>query len=45
MVELKILRAARRIHSKLTVLGFQREDFGFSRNLLDRVPWDKVLEG
>ena len=45
MVEFKILRAARRAHSKLTALVFRRADFGLFRHLLGRVPWDKDLEG
>jgi len=45
MLELKILRAARRVHSKLTALDFRTADFVLFRNLLGRVPWDKVLEG
>ncbi|GAB0180505.1 hypothetical protein GRJ2_000515800 [Grus japonensis] len=45
MVEFKILRAARRAHSKLTTLDFKRADFGLFRDLLGRVPWDKALEG
>ncbi|GAB0179392.1 cAMP-dependent protein kinase inhibitor alpha [Grus japonensis] len=45
MVEFKILRAARRAHSKLATLDFRRADFGFFRDLLGRVPWDKALEG
>ncbi|GAB0209349.1 hypothetical protein GRJ2_003400600 [Grus japonensis] len=45
MVEFKILRAARRVHSKLTTLDFRRADFGLSRDLLGRVPWDKAPEG
>ncbi|GAB0176205.1 hypothetical protein GRJ2_000085700 [Grus japonensis] len=45
MMEFKILRAARRVHSKLTTLDFRRADFGLFRDLLGRVPWDKVLEG
>ncbi|GAB0179418.1 hypothetical protein GRJ2_000407100 [Grus japonensis] len=44
-VEFKILRAARRVHSKLTTLAFRRADFGLFRDLLGRLPWDKVLEG
>ncbi|KAK4832375.1 hypothetical protein QYF61_022230 [Mycteria americana] len=44
-VEFKILRALRRVHSKLTALGFRRADFGLFRDLLGRVPWDKALEG
>lgn len=38
IVEFKILRAARRAHSKLTALDFRKEDFGLFRYLLDRVP-------
>ncbi|GAB0209186.1 triadin [Grus japonensis] len=45
MVEFRILRAARRACSKLTTLDFRRADFGPFRDLLGRVPWDKVLEG
>ncbi|GAB0206749.1 hypothetical protein GRJ2_003140500 [Grus japonensis] len=45
MVEFKILRAARRAHSKLTTLEFRRAGFGLSRDLLARIPWDKALEG
>ncbi|GAB0183347.1 hypothetical protein GRJ2_000800000 [Grus japonensis] len=45
MTEFKILRAARRAHSKLTTLDFRRADLGLFRDLLGRVPWDKVLEG
>ncbi|GAB0186773.1 hypothetical protein GRJ2_001142600 [Grus japonensis] len=44
-VESKILRAARRAHSKLTTLDFRRADFGLFRDLLGRLPWDKALEG
>ncbi|GAB0177917.1 hypothetical protein GRJ2_000257000 [Grus japonensis] len=45
MVEFKILRAARRTHSKLTTLDFRRADFSLFRDLLGRVRWDKALEG
>ena len=38
MVECKILRAARRVHSKLTALDYRRADFGLFRDLLGRVP-------
>ena len=34
MVEFKILRAARRAHSKLATLDFRRADFGLFRDLL-----------
>jgi len=42
MVEFKILRAARRAHSKLTAWDFMRADPGLLRDLLGRVPWDKA---
>ncbi|GAB0209472.1 hypothetical protein GRJ2_003414300 [Grus japonensis] len=45
MVEFKILRTARKVHSKLTTLDFRRADFGLFRDLLGRMPWDKALEG
>ncbi|GAB0181491.1 hypothetical protein GRJ2_000614400 [Grus japonensis] len=45
MVEFKILRAARRAHSKLTTLDFRRAEFGLFGDSLGRVPWDKALEG
>ncbi|GAB0203482.1 hypothetical protein GRJ2_002813800 [Grus japonensis] len=45
MVEFRILRAARKAHSKLTTLDFRRADFGLFRDLLGRIPWDKALEG
>ncbi|PKU27650.1 glycerol kinase [Limosa lapponica baueri] len=45
MVEFKILRAARRVRSKLTTLEFRRADFGLLRDLIGRVPWEKVLKG
>ena len=45
MVEFKILRAARRVHSKLATLDFRRADFGLLRDLLGRIPWYKALEG
>jgi len=37
MVEFKILRAVRRMHSKLTTPDFRRADFGLFRDLLCRV--------
>ncbi|KAK4814166.1 hypothetical protein QYF61_009984 [Mycteria americana] len=45
MVEFKILKVPRGVHSKLTTLDFRRADFGLFRDLLGRVPWDKALEG
>ncbi|PKU36238.1 rna-directed dna polymerase from mobile element jockey-like [Limosa lapponica baueri] len=43
MVEFKILRAARSVHSRLTILDFMRADFGIFRDLFGKVPRDKVL--
>jgi len=45
MVEFKILRAARRVWSKLATLDFRRADSGLLRDLLRRIPWNKALEG
>ncbi|GAB0176277.1 hypothetical protein GRJ2_000092900 [Grus japonensis] len=45
MVEFRILRAARKVHSKLTTLDFRRADFGLFRDPLGRIPWDKALQG
>ena len=44
IVEFKILRAARRVHSKLAAVNFRRADFGLSMEVLGRAPWDKALE-
>ncbi|PKU47142.1 glycerol kinase [Limosa lapponica baueri] len=45
MVDFKILRATRMVHSKLTTLEFRRADFGFFGDLFGRILWDKALEG
>jgi len=45
IVEFKIPRAERRVHSKLASLNFRRADFGLLRDLLGRILWDKALEG
>ncbi|GAB0204607.1 mitochondrial enolase superfamily member 1 [Grus japonensis] len=45
MVEFRILRAARKVCSKLNTLDFRRAGFGLFRDLLARIPWDKALEG
>lgn len=44
-VKFQILRAVRRVHSKITILDFRRANFGLFRVLLVRVAWDKVLGG
>ncbi|MCQ4078634.1 hypothetical protein FK519_28075, partial [Klebsiella pneumoniae] len=45
MVEFRILRTARRAHSKLSTLDFRRADFGLFMDWLCRAPWDKAVEG
>ena len=45
MVEFKILRVSKRVHSKLVTLDLRRADFELFRELLGRVTWDKTLEG
>jgi len=44
VLEFPILRAGRRVKSKLTTLAFRREDFGLDKDVFGGVPWDKVLE-
>lgn len=44
MAEFRILRARRKMKSKVTVLDFRRADCGFFKDLLGRVLWDKILE-
>lgn len=43
MVHSRILRAAKRVHSKLAFLNFGRT--GLFRELLGRLPWHKALKG
>ncbi|KAK4823706.1 hypothetical protein QYF61_005772 [Mycteria americana] len=45
MAEFKILKEPRKADSKRSTLGFRTAGFGLFRDLLDRVPWDKALEG
>jgi len=45
MVEFRILRAERRVKSRLTTLDLRRADFGLIRGLFGGVLWDKTLEG
>lgn len=45
MVEFKILRQSKRVHSRLAILDFRRADFDLFKELLGRVTWDKALEG
>lgn len=45
MVEFKILRAMRKMHSKLAALNFRRAEMTLFRDVTGRVPWDKALEG
>lgn len=44
MVALKILRAARKAHSKLTNPDLRRPDFGIFKDLPGKIPWYKALE-
>lgn len=44
IVGYKILRAERRVHSKISSLDFRRADYGLVKDLLGRIPWDKALE-
>ena len=41
---IRILRAGRRVKSKLTTLDFRRVDFSLFKDLLGRLLWDKTLE-
>lgn len=45
IMEFRILKAGRRVKSKLTTLDFWRADFGLCKDLLGRIPWTKSLEG
>ncbi|KAJ7403658.1 glycerol kinase [Willisornis vidua] len=45
MEEFRILKAVRRMHSKLANLDFRRADFGLIKDLLGTVPGDKALQG
>ena len=45
MVEFKILRESKRMHSKLATLDFRRADFELFREVFGRVTWEKALEG
>jgi len=39
------LEAGRRMKRKITLLDFRRVDFDFLKDLVERIPWDKALEG
>lgn len=45
MTIIRFLRAERRVKSKLITMDFRWADFGFFKDLLGRVLWDKALEG
>jgi len=45
MVEFKVLRASKRVCSKLTTVDLRRVDFNLFGELLGRVTWKKSLEG
>ncbi|KAJ7413819.1 glycerol kinase [Willisornis vidua] len=42
IVTFEILRAGRRVHSKLNTMDLGKQTF---RDLIGRVPWDKALQG
>ena len=44
MVEFNILRASKRVCSKVATLDFRRADFERFRELLGRVTWEKAPE-
>lgn len=45
MMEFKIVRTVRRVHSKLTALDFRRADKqSLFKDLFGRVMWDKALD-
>lgn len=45
MVELRLLRAVRKTHSKLTTQDLRKADYGLFGDLLGGVLWNKTLEG
>ncbi|KAK4832989.1 hypothetical protein QYF61_027013 [Mycteria americana] len=45
MIEFLILGEVRSGVSRTATLDFQREDFGLFRSLVDRVPWEVVMDG
>ncbi|KAJ7417547.1 glycerol kinase [Willisornis vidua] len=45
IVVFKILRTARRMHSKLTTLDFRTANFGLFREVVSRIPQDKGKRG
>ena len=45
IMEFKILRMSKRVHSKLAALDFRRADFSLIRELPGRVTWENALEG
>lgn len=45
MAEFRLLRAVRKMHSKLTILDLRKADYGLFRDLLGGVLWNKTLEG
>jgi len=45
MTEFLVCGEVKRGASKTTSMDFQRADFGLSRMLVERVPWERVLKG
>lgn len=44
-VDFRIPRGGRRVKNKPTALDIRRADFDLIKDLLERVLWDKALEG
>ena len=45
IIEFSILREARRRLSRTDILDFKRADFVLIRHLLERIPWEMILNG
>jgi len=44
VVEFRTLEGGNQANNRVTTLDFQRTDFGLFRELLERIPWNIVLE-
>jgi len=45
VVEFRISYGWNRMQSRVTTLDFSRANFGLFKQLLEEIPWDRVLEG
>jgi len=45
IIDLKNLRKASKINSRMTILDFRRADCNFFRELIDRIPLEATLKG